>query len=168
MFKIKFKTLRFVLISYFMLIFQATLVNSISIASVKPEIILLLVVFFALYNGARAGLICGMILGLIVDVLSGGIIGINSWILGCVGGLCGLLKERVYTVHLLTRMLIPMISCIFYFVLYYIIASQFYHLAQFRDNFGIVLGAVFYTTVFNIFLSYLLELFVIERTTSLI
>ena len=65
--------------------FQATLINSISIASVKPELIMLLVVFYALYNGSKGGMLCGMILGLGVDILSGGIVGINSLILGCVG-----------------------------------------------------------------------------------
>ncbi len=168
MFKIKFKTIRFVLISYFMLIFQATLINSISIASVKPEIILLLVVFFALYNGSKAGMFCGMILGLCVDVLSGGIVGINSFVLGCLGFLCGFLKERVYTMHLLTRMLIPMVSCIFSLFLYYIIAVHFYRLPLLTDNFGILLGTIAYTIVFNIFFSSFLERFVVVRTASLL
>ncbi len=168
MFKIKFKTVRFVLISYFMLLFQATLINSISIARVKPEVILLLVVFFALYNGSRAGMFCGMILGLCLDVLSGGIVGINSLILGCAGFFCGLLKERVYTAHLLTRMLIPMITCIFSLVFYYIIAGYFYRLPLLTDNFGIVLGTIVYTTVFNMFFSSFLERLVIVRTTSLL
>ena len=168
MFKIKFKTIRFVLISYFMLIFQATLINSISIASIKPEIILLLVVFFALYNGARAGMFCGMILGLCLDALSGGIVGINSFILGCAGFFCGLLKERVYTAHLLSRILIPMISCVFSLGLYYIIAGHFYRLPILTDNFGIILGTIAYTTLFNIFFSRVLERLVIVRTASLL
>ncbi|MCG2711187.1 MAG: rod shape-determining protein MreD [Candidatus Omnitrophica bacterium] len=168
MFKIKFKTIRFVLIAYFMLILQATLINSISIFSVKPEIPLLLVIFFALYNGARAGMFCGMILGLFLDVLSGGIVGINIFILGCAGFSCGLLKERVYTAHLLTKILIPMISCIFSIGFYYIIARHFYRLPLLTDNFGIILGTIAYTTVFNIFFSHVLERLVIVRTTSLL
>lgn len=168
MFKIKFKTMRFVLIAYFMLIFQATLINSISIGNVKPEIILLLVIFFALYNGSRSGMFCGMILGLCVDALSGGIVGINSFILGCAGFLCGLLKERVYTVHLLTRVLIPMLGSIFCFCLYYIIAGNFYRLPLLADNFAVIAGTVAYTTIFNIVFSLFLDRCVIVRTTSLL
>ncbi|MCK4994873.1 MAG: rod shape-determining protein MreD [Candidatus Omnitrophica bacterium] len=168
MFKIKFKTIRFVLIAYFMLIFQCTLINSISIAAIKPEIILLLVVFFALYNGSRAGMFCGMILGLCLDVLSGGIIGINSFILGCAGFFCGQLKERLYTVHLLTRILIPMISCMFSICLYYIIAGNFYHLPLLSDNLGTIFGTIAYTTIFNVIFSLFLERVVIVRTTSLL
>ena len=168
MFKIKFKIIRFLLISYFMLIFQATLINSISIASIKPEIILLLVVFFALYNGSKAGMFCGMILGLSLDALSAGIVGINSFILGCAGFFCGLLKERVYTAHLLSRILIPMISCIFSLGLYYIIAGYFYRLPLLTDNFGIILGTIAYTTFFNVFFSHLLDRLVVVRTTSLL
>jgi len=128
----------------------------------------LLVIFFALYNGPSAGMFCGMVLGICVDVLSGGILGINSFIFGSAGFLCGILKERVYTVHLLTRILIPMISCIFYLGLYYIIAGTFYHLPFLADNFYIILGTIVYTTIFNIFFSLLLEKWVIVRTTSLL
>lgn len=168
MFKIKFKTIRFVLISYFIIIFQATLINSISIATIKPEIVLLLVIFFALYNGPRSGMFCGMILGLCLDVLSGGIVGINSFILGCTGFFCGLLKERVYTAHLLTRTLIPVLGCIFSLALYYIIAGNFYHLPLLSDNYGIILGTIAYTTIFNLFFSNVLERLVVVRTTSLL
>ena len=168
MFKIKFKTIRFVLISYFIIIFQATLISSISIAAIKPEIVLLLVIFYALYNGPRAGMFCGMILGICVDALSGGIVGINSFILGCAGFFCGLLKERVYTAHLLTRTLIPVLSCIFSLALYYIIAGHFYHLPLLSDNYGIILGTIAYTTIFNLFFSNVLERLVVVRTTSLL
>ncbi|MFH1094142.1 MAG: rod shape-determining protein MreD [Candidatus Omnitrophota bacterium] len=168
MFKIKFKTIRFIFIAYFMLIFQSTLINSISIAAIKPEIILLLVIFFALYNGARAGMFCGMILGLCLDALSGGIVGINSFILGCCGFFCGLLKERVYTAHVLTRILIPLISSIFSLVCYYLIAGYFYHLPLFTDNYGIIFGTIVYTTVFNMFFSIVLDRLIIVRTTSLL
>ena len=168
MFKIKFRTIRFILISYLILIFQGTLINSISIASVKPELIMLLVIFYALYNGSKGGMLCGMILGFGLDVLSGGIVGMNSFILGCVGFFNGMLKGRVYTAHLLSRIFIPLTSCILSLLFYFLIASHFYKLPGFRNNIGIIAGTIIYTTLFNIFFSRLLERFVVKRTTSLL
>jgi len=167
MYKIKFRTIRFIIISYFVLIFQATLISDISIGFSRPELVLLLVIFYSLYNGAKNGMICGLILGFCLDTLSGGIVGINSFILGCVGLSCGFLKERVYTSHILTRILTSALGCFFSIACYYFLASHFYLLPDFFENLGFILRVVIYTTLFNLVFSRFLERSVVVRTTSL-
>jgi rod shape-determining protein MreD len=168
MFKIKFRSIRFFLLSFFIVTLQSTIVHAIAINHVMPDLILLLVVFFALYNGSKQGMFYAMITGLFADALSGGVIGINSFALGCVGYACGLLKERVYTNHLLTKFLVVFCAGILNTSIYYMLALQFYKLPGFWENFANILGVIIYSAVFNIFFADMLDKAVIERSTSLL
>ena len=168
MFRIRFKTLRFVLLAYITIIIQASVLDYFSFRMMKPDLVLLLVIFFSLYNGVRRGIYCGIFLGLFVDALSAGILGINAFVLGLVGGVCGLLKERVYTTHLLTRVLVSFIAGIGSIIVYYILAVNFYQLPAVMENFGHFLGVIIYTTLINIIFVELIEKTVIVRQMTLL
>ncbi|MBU4477950.1 MAG: rod shape-determining protein MreD [Candidatus Omnitrophica bacterium] len=167
MFKIKFKTLRFFLIAYLTLICQATFVHVFSLGGVVPDFVLLLVIFFSLYNGRKNGMIFGLVSGLGVDILSGGIVGINCFVLGCVGLLTGLLKERVYTNHLLTRILVPLAAGIFSIAVYYLLAVRFYQVPSFSENIPVIAGTLLYTTLCNVFFADILERTVVLKQMTL-
>ncbi|MFH1061774.1 MAG: rod shape-determining protein MreD [Candidatus Omnitrophota bacterium] len=168
MYRIRFRSIRFGLISFFVLVFQSTLVYSLALGAVKPDFVILLVIFFALYKGAKPGMFYGLVLGLFVDALSGGIIGVNSFVFGCIGFICGLLKERVYINHFLTKFLVGFSACLFYSIVYYILAVQFFQLPSFFANLDIVLGTIVYTSICNIFFADVLDRFVIVRSNSLL
>ncbi|MCP4650055.1 MAG: rod shape-determining protein MreD [PVC group bacterium] len=166
MFKIRFRTIKFAVIAYLVLVFQASLISCISLGSVKPDLVLLLVIFFSLYRGLRQGMYCGMILGLGVDVLSGGIVGINSLILGSVGFFCGLLSDRLYKNHFLTKILVPCTASIFSIISYYILASNFYRLPLFFDNIFIIFSSIVYTSLASlVFLKFLEKQVVVKVYT---
>jgi rod shape-determining protein MreD len=166
--RIRFNSIRFGLISFFVLIFQSTLFQGLAVGAVKPDFVILLVVFFSLYKGARPGMFYGMGLGIFVDALSGGIIGVNSFVFGCVGFLCGLLEERVYINHFLTKFLVGFSACSVYIVAYYVLALQFFQLPGFFANPDIILGTIVYTSICNIFFADILDRFVIIRSTALL
>ncbi|MBU1086998.1 MAG: rod shape-determining protein MreD [Candidatus Omnitrophica bacterium] len=168
MYRIRFKSVRFGLISFFVLLFQSTLAYSFSLGTIKPDFVLLLVIFFALYKGQKQGMFYGMVVGIFVDALSGGVVGINSFGLGCVGLLCGLLKERVYINHFLTKFLVGLAACLVYSIVYYVLGEQFFRLPGFFANIDIVIGTMVYTSFCNIFFVDVLDRFVIDRSTSLL
>jgi len=168
MFKIKFHKARFVAVAYLTIIIQATFMHCIALGTVKPDLVLLLVIFFSLYNGSQAGLICGLIVGFCVDVLSSGIVGINCFILGGAGLLCGFLKERVYAGHLLTRILVGFAACLFSVISYNILALHFYRLPPFFENGAVIAGTIIYTTLFNIVFFKILEKTIVSKVTRLI
>jgi rod shape-determining protein MreD len=168
MYRVRFKSIRFGLISFFIIIFQSTLVQSLALGAVKPDFVLLLVIFFSLYKGPRQGMFYGIVVGLFVDALSGGVSGINSFVFGCLGFVSGLLKERVYINHLLTKLLIGLSAGIFYMFFYYVLAIQFFQLPNFLSSLDIVLGTIIYTSVCNILFADVLDRLVIVRSTSLL
>ncbi|MFH1459103.1 MAG: rod shape-determining protein MreD [Candidatus Omnitrophota bacterium] len=167
MFKIRFKSIRFIIISFFTLIFQSSLAAIFSFKGIKPDLILLLVIFYSLYNGYYAGMYYGIILGFLVDCLSSGILGINSLTFGIVGLSCGLLKERVYTTVLLTKVLVAFTAGIYAILIYYFLASNFYILPVFRENFAFIFLALIYTTLTNIIFFRFLEKIVIIKQMTL-
>lgn len=166
--RIRFNSIRFGLISFFVLVFQSTLFHGLALGAVKPDFVMLLVVFFSLYKGSKQGMFYGMVMGLFVDALSGGIIGVNSFVFGCIGFLCGLLDERVYINHFLTKFLVGFSACSFYMIVYYVLALQFFQLPEFFANPDIILGTIGYTSICNIFFADILDRFVIIRSTSLL
>jgi len=168
MFKIRFRTLRFIVIAYLVLLSQASLVNMMTLKSIKPDFVLLLVIFFALHKGMRQGMFCGIILGFCVDTLSSGIFGINCLILGCVGFFTGMLKDRVYTTHFLTKILVAFCACLFSIIIYYALALNFHRLMPFSENLLPFTGTLIYTALFNIIFFNVLDKLVIERTTRLL
>ncbi len=157
MFKFRFRTIRFVILSGIILVFQATLLQIVSIGPVRPDLVLLLVIFFALYNEAQRGMYCGIILGLGVDILSAGILGINCLIFGGIGLFSGFLAERVYKNHFLTKGLLAFAGSIFSLSSYYLLAVNFHRLPAFFENPLVVLGTVTYTTLVSVVFFSLLE-----------
>ena len=168
MFKIKFRSVRFFFISFFVVVLQSTIVNSISVYLVKPDMVLLLVIFFALYNGSRAACSYGICIGLCVDALSGGVMGINGVCLGTVGCICGMLKERVYINHFLTKFLVAFGAGILNTLIYYFLAMQFFRLPEIFSNLPFIIGAVVYSSICNILFVTITDRAVIERSTSLL
>ncbi|MBI4845243.1 MAG: rod shape-determining protein MreD [Candidatus Omnitrophica bacterium] len=167
MFKIRFKTLTFAIVAYLTVIVQVTLLNVFFLSMIKPDLILLLVLFFGLYNGEKSGLLCGMILGVVVDILSTGIFGINSFLLGFVGFVSGALKERVYTNHILTSIIVGFSASLISVSSYYLLANNFYRLPSFPQNAVIISGTVFCTTLCNIFFVRMLEKVIIFKQMTL-
>lgn len=56
-------------------IIQLTLVPLISIESVAPDLVTILLVYFTLKNGQMYGTILGFVFGLLFDLMSGGLLG---------------------------------------------------------------------------------------------
>ncbi len=92
------------------LVIQLTLINSVTILGIKPDLILIVVVVFSLLKGAKEGTISGFTSGLLQDIFSTGLLGINALAKTVTGFTCGILKEKIFYEHIL--FLIPLITFI--------------------------------------------------------
>ena len=167
MFKIRFNPVAFWPLAGLSVLLQASVVHSVSIGGVVPDLVLLCVIFYALYQGAGRGLAAGMALGCLTDLLSAGIMGMNTLILGCIGAGTGLLRERVYTTHPLTRLLVAAVAGLLHNLLYYILAGNFHRLPQWHDSAGLMWGSVLYTSVANLAIAAFLERFTVKKVFTL-
>jgi len=92
------------------LLIQLTLINSITIFGLKPDLIMIVVVVFSLMRGEKEGTISGFASGLLQDIFSIGLLGINALVKTVIGFTCGILKEKIFHEHIL--FLIPVITFI--------------------------------------------------------
>lgn len=92
------------------LLIQLTLINLFTIQGLKPDLILLVVIVFSLLQGAEEGTIFGFASGLLQDIFSTGLLGVNALVKTIIGFICGILKVRIFAEHIL--FIIPVITFI--------------------------------------------------------
>lgn len=104
------------------IVLQDTVFNVISVAEGKPDFVLIIIVFFALFYGNIHGGMLGLVFGLMEDLMTGRFIGMNAICKGLVGFLAGMLSERMYK----NNFFIPMatvVVCTFLQAVFYLICS---------------------------------------------
>ena len=101
------------LITILIAICQVTLVNAISIGNIKPDLLLVWVIFVALDKGAVKAAMAGILAGFLKDVFSAGAF-INTLSLPACGIAAGLVTEKFYIVKekLSVQLLIVFAACV--------------------------------------------------------
>lgn len=87
-----------VLLSFIILamLLQATVFNFLQVAGVKPDLILMLVVFNGFLRGSKEGAFLGFLAGLLQDIFTGNYIGLNALTKMLAGYMAGLAETRFY------------------------------------------------------------------------
>lgn len=78
------------------LLLQVTVTDMIQIRGVVPDLVFLLVVFYAFVRGRREGAFWGYVAGLLQDLVTGHYFGLNALSMMAVGYLVGWCEGRVY------------------------------------------------------------------------
>jgi len=86
----------FLLLQGAVLVLQTTLLDYISMAGVKPDLVMLLVVLNGFLLGPREGAFLGFAGGVLEDLFSGSYIGLNALSKFAAGYLAGAAGERLY------------------------------------------------------------------------
>ncbi|MCM8813936.1 MAG: rod shape-determining protein MreD [Candidatus Omnitrophica bacterium] len=167
MFKIRFRHGRFLIGASLLVLAQATLLHGAGIRDIRPDLTAAAVVFYALHHDLRRGMRCGMLLGFALDVLSGGVVGINCFSLGLVGALGGRLQGRVYSTHILTTLLVSLGLLLVGQLAYVLCAAQFYHLGEWPTVMRRFAASLLYTTVINVLAVRMFEAVFVERKMTL-
>jgi len=87
-------------------IFQSTLANHLGGSEVKPDFVLIAVIYFGLSKGSFEGEIFGFFGGFLEDVFSGGPLGLNGLIKAIIGYTCGIIKKKFYPKNIVTQTII--------------------------------------------------------------
>lgn len=96
------KSMSFLVLS---LILQQTLIQIISIGSIKPDLVMVVLVAVSMRYGSVVGLFSGLTIGLIQDVYAIESLGANAMAKCLVGYFTGLLDEKVIKVMPATKVL---------------------------------------------------------------
>lgn len=91
------------------LIIQAAFISVLPI-KIKPDLVLVLVILYALLNGVRGGLAAGAIMGLLLDLLRGRVFGMNLLALALTAGAAGWLENKIFKENLLVPVVVVFIA----------------------------------------------------------
>ncbi len=102
------------------LILQSTLLNFFEVVSVKPDLLLVIVLLYGLLYGKSAGIL-GFCYGLIEDLLLGRFIGFNAFNKGLAGFIVGYLEPKFFKEHALVPVIVLLIGTIGYGLISFIV-----------------------------------------------
>lgn len=92
------------------LILQSTVMESVAIAGIKPDLVMLLVVLNGFLLGPREGAFLGFAGGIIEDLFSGSYIGLNALSKMAAGYLAGAAGERLYRENILIATIVTFLT----------------------------------------------------------
>jgi rod shape-determining protein MreD len=102
---------------------QVTLLDLIRISNTKPDLGSLFVIFIAIFFGWGAGLEAGFVFGLLKDIYSMDIFGINTASLALTGFVTGFLSHKFFRESVINQVSIVFVFTLFSFFIHYIIVS---------------------------------------------
>lgn len=103
------------------LILQSTLFSHLTVAGVKPDVILVLLIFYSLLHGPTEGALMGLAGGLLQDLLFGQNIGMNTLSKLATGYVFGALEKKIYKENLLIPMIALFVATFFNETLLYLL-----------------------------------------------
>ncbi len=106
-----------ILIAAFLI--QLLFLDHMNITSVKPDLLVILVVFFAIFFGPAIGAETGFISGLLKDIYSVDIFGVNTMLLLATGLIVGLLSPKLFKESKLTQVMLVFASSLSYMTIHY-------------------------------------------------
>ena len=135
-------------------IIQSTVVEHIAIRGIKPDFILIILIYVSLRSGSMIGVILGFSIGLLQDFYGPPAnLGLNALCKSLLGFGVGIGKEGLYKDSMLVLMLTLVISYITHDIIYHIIDTRFTFDAV-VSFIRVSLPSVFYTVVLSLLLIY--------------
>ena len=104
-----------------LLVFQSTFVDSMAIYGIKPDLVMVFVIFNGFLLGPREGAFLGYAGGVVQDIFVGGYIGMNALTLMLAGFVAGVCGERLYKESSLIVAVVTFFSTTVSLALHYIL-----------------------------------------------
>jgi len=114
------KIIKWILLFSVVLIVQMSIVPKIAIFGIYPDLPMILLVLLAVENGRTAGIWGGFFLGLIIDVYSVGLLGVNALAKTIVGGTTGLLERKNIVIEPIFFLILLALVCVINDIIIYI------------------------------------------------
>ncbi len=109
------------------LLLQIIFNNVVGSASVKPHLLIVVTVFYALFTDKHFGLRIGVLSGMLLDVFSVRLFGINTVIFGLTGYIVGKYNIQFYRESIITHFTITFIASLFILSLYFFVINVHAH-----------------------------------------
>ena len=150
MIKKKIVSLLVILLAFLL---QTTVFQSLELAGVVPQLMLVVTVSYAYQRGRTSGLLIGFLCGLILDMYSGTVIGLYAFIFMSIGFAVGFCQKFYFTNNLVLPAILIVSGDFIYGIYYYI--TEFLMRGKLQIGFyllHIVLPEIIYTGIVGILL----------------
>ncbi len=107
------------------LVLETTLFHWLSILGVQPDLVLILVVFFALFSGSSGGAFFGFLGGLAQDALTGQYLGLNALTKLVIGYSVAQVERKVYKDYPLIPVMVVFMVSLANQILVFILSAPF-------------------------------------------
>lgn len=127
-----------------------TVLNYFQVFGAKPDLLLICVIFFALFFGESAGLATGIAAGILKDIFALDFFGINAFILGLTGFLIGAMNTKFAKESRSAHLFVVFLFTIFAMSFHYLLFAAFSKpvgMVFFGYLFSSVLPAAVYTSI---------------------
>lgn len=143
---------------------QTTLLSYIEVASIRPNLPLILTASFALMCGKSSGMLVGFTAGALLDLFGGGVLGFYALIYTWIGYLAGGAYRIFYDDDIKTPLLLICMCDLGYGLYQYLTTFLFRGRVHFFFYLGrIIIPEMIYTTIFAVFI-YQLNYYVNKKT----
>lgn len=98
-----------------------------AIADINPDILLIVVILHSLYYGDFSGVIFGFSVGLLEDVFSAELFGLNAFVLSLLSFLTGVYKKYIFISDIVAFLLYIVLATLLKYLLYHVFQWIFIH-----------------------------------------
>ncbi len=114
-----------IIIIFVCFLIQSTFWNVFTFTTIKPNLMLILIVSFALLHGSRTGMWFGFISGFLTDILYGDLFGFNALLFMYIGYLIGKMYQVFFNEDIRVALVAVGVSDLVYNIIYYVIKFAF-------------------------------------------
>ncbi|NLT95618.1 MAG: rod shape-determining protein MreD [Clostridia bacterium] len=130
------------------LVLETTLFNELIVAGVKPDLILIIVILYALFNGPRQGAFVGLTLGFLEDLFQAKYFGLNAATKFITGLLAGFLEKRMYKDNFFVPVLVLFTGSLVHTLLYFLFSNLVGYQIETEKLWRVILPFAVYNTCF--------------------
>ena len=137
------------------LLIQLLFLDYAKIAQAKPDLSVLLVVFFSIFFGPGIGIEAGFASGLFKDIYSLDIFGVNTLALALTGFIAGIASPKFFRESKLTQAMFVFTFSVFYMIVHYFASAlvlKITYISLPEYLFGLILPSSLYTGVISFFI----------------
>lgn len=140
-----------ILIFFLVYFLQSNLFNWFTIAGIKPNVFVILVLFIGLFMGRTYGVCFGILFGFFLDILIGRNLGTSCVMLGCTGFLGGYIDKNFSKDSRIMVMAMVAITTFIYELISYIIQSTI--LSYYTMEIAVLVKILIIEIIYNIIIT---------------
>lgn len=147
----KNKILIFIGLGICIILQGSNIIESLKIGNIKPDLVLLYLTYMSLNLGEIITINLGFSAGILLDLLSQNIIGINSLTLTIFSFVLNSFKTKIYTEKILSGVIVTILATIFVKLLNFFLIHLFVNKVNFYDAIlKIIIPLAFYNSILSI------------------